>query len=195
MRYWLSLTLAAFAAASLAGCAGVPTSKSNDYIFARTTGGPDCRRLAQPGDTKIRIYCKNSAPSKIWAIAPATSQPAGDMSCRRLATSIEGPVKTYCGTTARWDEFDTRAIKAGVTCRWVGYNHRLARAAGEVCLDGSQWTRAEANSRSRTPASQPGFAYSGNSGWTSPSNSSALDATAGSYGPFPSGGAIGQTFH
>ena len=188
MRYLLSLTLAALATVSIVGCAPA-LQKPNEYTIARTSGGADCQRFAQPGDTKIQIYCRGSR--SIWPVAAPSDSAlaAGYTDCRKLAKRAFGPVLPYCGTPTQWAEFDTEAIKTGVTCRWLGH------PAQEICLDGGQWLRAEANSRSRTLLREHGFAYSGNTGWTSPSNSSALDATAGSYGPFPAGGAIGQTFH
>lgn len=185
MKYRLSLALAALAAAFLAGCATGP-AKSNDYVFARTSGGPDCRRFAQPGDAKIQIYCKQSQPDRLWPTAPA-AQASGDVSCRRLATSITGGIRVYCGNSARWDEFDARAVNAGVTCRWMGYSHGLSRAPQEVCLDGNQWVRAEANRRSRPVDSGVRSWSSGGYG-----NSGSDAAYATSYGYFPAGGAIGQ---
>jgi len=189
MTHLLSLTLAVLAAVSLASCASGPM-KPGDYTIARAAGGSDCQRFAQPGDTQIRIYCKQS--SSVWPVAATDPSvlASGYASCRRLAKAAFGPIRTYCATTAQWSEFDTQAIKTGITCRWLGH------PAQEVCLDGGQWARAEANNRNRSLTSGRGPGYFGSgSGWTQPSNSSALDATAGSYGPFPAGGAIGQTFH
>jgi hypothetical protein len=187
MKYSLSLTFAALAAVSIAGCASAPT-KPNEYTVARASGGSDCQRIAQPGDTKIQIYCQQSR--SIWPVAtPSESARAsGYSSCRRLARSAFGPLQTYCGTTAQWSEFDTLAIKTGVTCRWLGHPAR------EVCLDGNQWVRAEANSRGRTPFRDHSFfGYSsGSTGWTSPSDGAGSQPYATSYGYFPAGGAIGQ---
>src|SRR5262245_37273835 len=125
MRYLLSLTLVAIVALSAAGCVG-PYWRG--YTVAQESGGPHCMRLAQPGDTKIQIYCYR--PSHAKAPTAATT-------CRKLAKAPNNEIRTYCGTDAEWNEYDTWAVTAGVTCRWNAF----ARKDGpnETCQPATQW--------------------------------------------------------
>ena len=151
MRYLFSLTLAAVATLSVAGCAtthGEPAV--NKYTVAQISGGPDCRRLAQPGDTKIHIYCKKS----IWPVTSGSeiAQSASDTTCRSLAQP-DKRIQPVCHSSAEWDEFDTAAVNTGMSCRWFGSGRRNAPAAQEVCLTSSQWAMVETNRAARAISS------------------------------------------
>ena len=189
MRYLLSLTLAAIAALSVAGCA-TPAPTASNYTIAQVSGGPNCRRLAQPGDTKFQIYCTVDS-ERIWAGHPRSSdRTAGDTTCRRLAEPAGKRVETYCATTTQWGEFDARAVNEGVTCRWLGSSRRLSPIPQELCLTAPQWQIAEANLAAYRAS--PGVADAG-SNWPGngiPQPTSPAYAT--SYGYFPAGGAIGS---
>jgi hypothetical protein len=188
MRYLLSLSLAALATLSVAGCA------TTAYTIAQESGGSDCRRLAQPGDTKIRIYCAHT----VWSDTrhqPATRTPAasrpqtsGDSSCRWIAKATDTRIKNICGDTAQWNQFDSAAIAAGVTCRWTAFRPRTQPE--ELCLNVAQWRGLD---------SAPSRAAAAFNVW--PTNDSLIRNSptinpinlTGSYGVFPSGGAIGGT--
>jgi hypothetical protein len=200
MRHSLSLTLAALAVLSVAGCATAPPSSR--YTIAEASGGPNCQRLAQPGDTKIQIYCSKAQPERVWPLTAGTpSEPkSGDTTCRSLAQpadKAERPaltagearptIQTFCGNAADWDKFDTRAASEGVTCRWLGGPVKHGPPRQELCLSAALWQRVETN-RSRALAND-GSNWGGNSGV--PVSGPGVDATS-SYGYFPSGGAIGS---
>ena len=215
MRYSLSLTLAALAALSVAGCATVPTSSR--YTVAEASGGPNCRRLAQPGDTKIQIYCSKAQPEGVWPLAAGThSEPrSGETTCRSLAppesatastppSSANGKlsagrgarpavaqpdnqVQTFCGNAADWDQFDTRAASEGVTCRWLGGPVKHGPPRQELCLSAAQWLRVETNRSTRL--ANEGSNWGGTSGVPVSVDSVGFMS---SYGYFPSGGAIGS---
>jgi hypothetical protein len=196
MRYLLSLTLATLAALCVAGCV-TPVPTASTYSIAQASGGPNCRRLAQPGDTKIQIYCQ-SASHSVWPFSPASvsEQPSSGTSCRELAEAVTTRITTYCGTAAEWDAFDTRAVNEGTTCRWTPGPRRSAgppAQARELCLTAAHWQTFEqavaANRRGRS-AGAPGANWPG-SGVPQGTSGSGFGASS-SYGYFPAGGAIGQ---
>src|SRR5262245_18982406 len=175
MKYLLSLV--ALAVLSMAGCA------TTAYTVAQTSGGQDCRRLAQPGDTKIRIYCSQSHTA-----AAGTTQPLGDGSCRWFAQPTDTRIKSFCANAAQWDQFDMKAVSADVTCRWTSF--RPKASPEELCLNGKQWRAFDT-----TP--QGARAISAGSYWPQndslATNSPTINGGGGSSGIFPSGGAIGGT--
>jgi hypothetical protein len=178
MRYLLSLMLAAIATLSLAGCAG-PYYRG--YTVVQPSPGPNCRRVAYPGDTKIKIYCKRASPAK--------AQTGGDITCRRLTRGVDDTIETFCGNAADWQEYDTWAVNAGVTCSWD------ARAGKdtphETCLTVTQWVaqwRVQAAKLRRGLANSDGFSVpAGVQSGSSP-------AYATSYGGFSPDGTVGQTW-
>ena len=126
------------------------------------------------------------------ATVPASSrynlaQTSGGPDCRRLATTPDHEIHPFCGTAAEWEQFDTWAANAGVTCRWEGPRRN---SAPELCLSVAQWQSFELN-RSRQ------FANAGaGPGWGGDSSTATVSPSAGSYGPssygpFPSGSAVG----
>jgi hypothetical protein len=181
MRYLLSLTLAALL---VAGCATIP--QSSRYTLAETSGGPNCRRLAQPGDTRIQIYCSKAQPERPLA-ASASGETSGDKSCRGLANTPDRKVHTSCGTAAEWEQYDTWAANAGVTCRWEGPRAKGAPQRQELCLTVAQWQRVDANRSQRVAGS--GSDWGGNGG-----GSGSGSPYASSFGAFPAGSAVGGTF-
>lgn len=187
------LLLASLAALSVAGCA--TTTPAATYRFAQTSGGPDCRRVAQSGDTMIRIYCR-----KADSAALSTPESTSDGSeCRLLAEPSSTRIKSFCGSTPEWSSFDIWAVDAGVTCRWTGRRGALelrpvfaatAPASNsspqELCLTVGQWRIFEAD-RNRDVDYSP---WPQNPGRDMPSAGNLYGA--GGYGYFPSGGTIGQ---
>ncbi len=143
----------------------------------------NCQRLAKVGDKKIQIYCivhESSHPTRPMRTARAPEVASGDTSCRRLVKPGNNRIQGFCGDRAQWEEFDTWAVNAGVTCR-------LAGTSQELCLTVAQW-----NSFAR-----PRIDSSAGSHWPgNPSlgiDSSGNQAYGGSYGYFPTGTAIGAT--
>jgi hypothetical protein len=186
MRYLLSLSLAALATLSVAGCA------TTAYTIAQESGGSDCRRLAQPGDTKIRIYCAHS----IWsdtrhAAASAASQPqaSGDSTCRWVAKPTDTRIKNICGDTAQWNQFDSAAIAGGVTCRWTSFRPRAQPE--ELCLNVAQWRGLDSGGARGAVLAGRGWPQN-DSVMTNSPTINPINSTA-SYGVFPAGGAIGGT--
>lgn len=179
MKHLRSFALFAIAALALQGCAA-PSPIRSDLV--RASEGAQCRRLAQPGDQKIQIYCSDQDGNFVLPLA-ASEQKADDTSCRLLA-----PRRRVCGTTAEWDQFDTRAVATGVTCRMrrgsVGHH-----PAEELCLSTAQWEAANRNSRRSVAFGAPG------SNWpVDPSiSTSGNQAYSTSYGFFPQGTSIGAT--
>ena len=188
MRYLLSLTIPALATLWVAGCATVPAASR--YTLAETSGGPDCRRLAQPADTKIQIYCLTAQPKRFWPLdgtALGTPPKSDEKSCRDIANTPDRRIHTTCGTDAEWEQYDTWAANAGVTCRWEGHRPQGARQRAELCLSVAQWQVFEA-SRSR-----PAPSASAGSGWGGGVPPASSPPYASSYGYFPAGSAIGGT--
>jgi len=189
MRYLPSLTLPALAMLWVAGCATVPPSSR--YTLAETSGGPDCRRLAQPADAKIQIYCSKAQPKRFWPLdgtALAAPQKSDEKSCRDLANTPDRKIHTTCGTDAEWEQYDTWAANAGVTCRWEGHRPRGAPQRSELCLSVAQWQVFDANRSRQFPDARS--SWGGDGGGSSGSGS----PYASSYGPFPAGSAVGGTF-
>jgi hypothetical protein len=192
MRTLLSLTLVTLA--TLAGCAAKPAGW--EYTLTQPSGGPNCQRLAKPGDAKIQIYCKTRRPESVWPIEKALSellrpipstgaatQASGETRCRRVSLTSDKKVETSCGTSAQWDEFDSWAVNAGVTCRWpVTLRGKISQ---ELCLSVAQWGRYDA-SRRRAVAN-------GGSNWpgSGVSSGASVPSYATSYG-YSSTGVIGQ---
>jgi hypothetical protein len=186
MRILLSVALATLAI--LTGCATKPAGW--EYTHAQTSGGPNCQRLAKPGDAKIQIYCKTRRPENVWPIEQALSellrpmpstgappQASGETRCRRVSVTSDKKIETSCGTSAQWDEFDSWAVNAGVTCRWpVTLRGKMSQ---ELCLSAAQWglydasrRRAVANTGSNWPGSGvssggSGFGYATSYGYSS----------------------------
>ena len=197
MRYLLSLTLAAIAALSVAGCATV----SDHTAIAAVSKDSGCRRLAHPDDTKIQIYC---ASGRAWADATLTAarETHSGKTCRIAAWFANDKIVQMCGTPAQWDTWDTWAAQADVTCRLTPDPRKSisrtlwTRGPNEICLSAAQWQNpgtirnAFASARAvgvRNVTS--GWSDSGSSG-SAPTGSQAAYAT--SYGYFPAGTAIGQ---
>jgi hypothetical protein len=94
-----------------------------------------CQRLAKMGDKKIQVYCIVDAsrhrPRSVQT-ARALEAPSGDTGCRRLIKPGSNGIQGFCGDRALWEEFDTWAVDAGVTCR-------LAGTSQELCLTVAQW--------------------------------------------------------
>jgi hypothetical protein len=178
---------ALLAALFLAGCAA-----SGMY----TLGSTDCQRLAQPGDSKIQIYCRSperdtaspiSPAMQAEFLTPAADQTSASKTCRRAPRLAVGSIRTFCGDAAEWDEFDTWAVGAGVTCRWTpapGHN-----IPPELCLTAAQWDRFGLN-RGRGRMFSPGSNWPGR-GTPQPTPSGSGFGYATSYG-FSSTGVIGQ---
>jgi hypothetical protein len=188
MKHLLSFSLAAIAALSVTGCA------TPSYTIAQTAGGSDCRRLAQPGDTKIKIYCSDtiwSATSHKPAFRPAAaSQPqvSGDTRCRWVAKPTDKRIRNICGDTAQWDQFDSDAISAGVTCRWTSFRPRAQPE--ELCLNVAGWRSLDSGPRGG--AIVAGANWPGNDSVRTNTNVGMQPGTGGgSYGYFPAGTAIG----
>jgi hypothetical protein len=147
MKHLHSLSVATLAALCLVGCATSPPAGSPDqerYTIARTSGGPDCRRLAQSGDRKIQIYCSDShidaamrAGSHI-ATSPQAGETSGDTNCRRVARLTDRRIQIFCGSTSEWEQFDTWAVSAGISCRWPPARGH-GQASQELCLNAAQW--------------------------------------------------------
>ena len=184
-----SFSLAAMAVLCVAGCAGPAL---NGYTLAQT-GGTACRRFAQPGDAKIQIYCS------AYPVRSARAQPSKDASCRWLAEPADNKfgarATSVCRNAAQWEEFDTAAVNAGVTCRWEkGVD--LKKPPEETCLTAALWQEVEherALIAKRSPAA--GSSASVGSNWPGsgvPTSSSGMSGGS-SYGYFPLGTAIGAT--
>ena len=192
MKHLPSFTLLA-AAFTLQGCAA-PSPMQSDLV--RASADAECRRLAQPGDQKIQIYCSDTDGHFVLPLAEAlpagqlrdaslAEQKAGDTSCRLLA-----PTRTVCGTTVEWDQFDTRAVARGVTCRLrrgsVGHHPAL-----ELCLTTAQWESYNRGSRRTVAVGAPGSSWPGDPAANGAAGNNQAYAT--SYGYFPQGTAIGAT--
>ncbi len=173
MKPLLSFVLAALALLAVTGCA-------TSFDVAQTTGAPDCRRQAQPGDTKINIYC-HKAHSQSAAAQPASTA----TSCRHLADPSGKGVRSFCGNSTEWEQFDTWAANAGVTCRWL--TTRTPRAYEELCLTAAAWQRTGAV-QGYVPNPSGGFGGINDSLQT---NNPANNTGNGSYTSFPAGTAIG----
>jgi hypothetical protein len=180
-RTVLGALSALVAALSLAGCAA---------SSMHTLGSTDCQRLAQPGDSKIQIYCRaperNTPATEAKFLTPVSEQISAGTTCRRAPRLAGSKIRTICSSTADWDKFDTWAASAGVTCRWSpapGHN-----VPSELCLTAARW-EAWALQQSR-PSRAAGFTAGAN--W--PGNGipqPTPPAYATSYG-FSSTGVVGQ---
>jgi hypothetical protein len=139
-----------------------------------------CQRLARMGDKKIQVYCiVHANPHRPRAVrtARAPEAPTGDTSCRRLIKPGNNGIQSVCGDRARWEEFDTWAVNAGVTCR-------LAGTSQELCLTLAQWNNL----------ARPLVNSAAGSNWpTDGINNAGSPAYATSYGYFPQGTSIGAT--
>ncbi len=126
-----------------------------------------------------------------YTIVRASDPSARDISCRLLADP-RNTVRSFCVSAARWEQYDKWAATAGVTCREIpGPGKRQTR---EACLTAGQWRRVNYGDRLAVVGSGRN---AGNLGQAEvlPSNQSEYQQPyATSYGPFPSGGAIGQSF-
>jgi hypothetical protein len=187
MRNLLSFSLAALATLSVAGCA------TTAYTVVQESGGRDCRRLAQPGDTKIRIYCAHTVWSDTRhqpARASATSQPqtSGDSTCRWVAKPTDTRIRNICGDTAQWDQFDSEAITAGVTCRWTPFRRKTQPE--ELCLNVAQWRGLD--SGPARAASATGNVWPTNDSLATNAPGNQIGG-GGPYGYFPAGTSIGAT--
>jgi hypothetical protein len=179
MRYLLSLTLVALAALLAAGCASRPVTEV--YTVAQTSGGANCQRIAQPGDTKIQIYCKKPMFRPLWPIA---AQPVADTTCRWIADPTGKKTQKVCDNAAHWDQFDMLAVNTGVTCRWYPGPRHARNKVPEICLNAPEWKVVE--------SSLVGVPFGGGSNWGGGNTGGSQAAYATSFGPFPAGGAIGQ---
>ena len=166
----------------LAGCAVCNT---------HTLGSTDCQRLAQPGDSKIQIYCRSPERDEPalegTLLTAAAEQTSAGTTCRRAASLAVGKIQTICSSAADWDKFDTWATSAGVTCRWSPAPGR--NVPPELCLPAARWG-AWALQRSRPTRAAGGFSAGANwpgSGIPQPT----APAYATSYG-FSSTGVVGQ---
>jgi hypothetical protein len=189
MKHLPSFALLVVTALTLQGCASAPSPTQSALVKA--SAGAQCRRLAQPGDQKIQIYCSDKDGDFVLPVAKAlpagqlqpASVSADDTSCRLLT-----PRRKVCGTTAEWDQFDTRAVARGVTCRVkrgsVGHH-----PAEEICRSTAQWESSDHSPRRTVAFGAPGSNWPGNSS----TSTSANPAYATSYGYFPQGTSIGAT--
>jgi hypothetical protein len=182
MRQLLPFALAAIATLSFAGCAGpLLTQPIKGYTLSQS-GGPNCFRFAAPGDTKIQIYCN--------AWRPAWGRKVSDVpaNCRQLAKNDDG-LQSVCADATYWDAYDTLAVNAGVICRWT---EQSKQPSTEVCLTAGNWQNA-AYVKFWAPRTRSagGFGAPWGGGGA---GSGSQDSYATSYGAFPAGGAIGQTF-
>jgi hypothetical protein len=112
-----------------------------------------CQRLAKTGDKKIQIYCAvvaNPHRSRSLRTASVPKAPPGDTSCRRLIKAGRNRIESVCGDHALWEEFDTRAVNAGVTCR-------LAGTSQELCLTAARWKFFDNPLRRGLPSGASGF--------------------------------------
>jgi hypothetical protein len=191
MKHLVSLSLAGLATLAIAGCAA-PSPMRSDLVKA--SEGAKCMRLAQPGDQKIQIYCSGkdgdfvlplakAFPAGQLRAASASEQKAGDTSCRLL-----GSRRKVCGTAEEWDQFDTRAVARGVTCRVA--RGSVGFPAEELCLSTVQWESINRRSRRTAAAGDPVFGWPVGAVNPTPSGNQAY---ATSYGYFPQGTAIGAT--
>ena len=185
MKY--ALSLAVLVGLSVAGCATSPqlTAQDSQFTIAQASGGPNCRRLAKPGDTKIQIYCSDERAGRAWA--------AGGRNCRVVSRVDNDQMLRFCGRGAEWEQFDTWAVSRGITCRWVGPTMQRQ----EFCMTSAQWQAFEksptrfAGGRMVAGPSVSGPNWPGNGGGGGSGGSGFGYAT--SYGYFPAGGAIGST--
>lgn len=191
MKYLLSFSLAALAALCVTGCATKPAS--NGYTLAQT-GGTNCRRFAQPDDTKIQIYCSKWQQHRV-----AAQRPSEDTSCRWLSQPADNQfgarAERVCGNAAKWDEFDTSAVNASITCRWeLGAGPK--KRAEETCLTAALWQQVDSYRAQQlanytgTRSGGPGSVGANWPGSGVPSSGNGM-APASSYGYFPAGTAIG----
>jgi hypothetical protein len=121
-----------------------------------------------------------------YAIMRASDPSAVDASCRLLADPRDN-VRSFCASPAQWERYDKWAASAGVTC------NKIPGQSQDACLTTGLWGRLAYSrmapagydwSRANPEPSRVGVRFTGEIQYP----------TAGSYGPFPSGGAIGQTF-
>lgn len=130
-----------------------------------------------------------------YSIVRASAPLTADTSCRLLADEGGAP-RSFCVSAARWAQYDKWAASAGVTCDQMPVPSK--NQPREACLTAGQWRQLRYGpvsvARSVWDGGIPGGSY-----LAPPSNPVTVPGGMGtvstsSYGPFPSGGAIGQTF-
>lgn len=191
MRHLLPFALAAVSVLSFAGCAGpLIANPPKPYALAQT-GGLNCARFAESGDKKIQIYCGT------WRHAKVTVSDAAS-NCRLLLDKSGDGVESSCRDAAQWDQYDTLAVSAGVTCRWRSMTRQTKEQLQapkpqlqEVCLTASNWTKVDDAER-QAPRRRAVDGSFGSPWGGGGAGSGSQDSYATSYGAFPAGGAIGQ---
>ncbi len=130
MRHLLPFALAAIGVLSFAGCAGpLITNPPKGHALAEA-GGRGCARFAEPEDTKIQIYCSTRRHAQVQPVSDVPSN------CRMLLDKSGDGVESSCRDAAQWNEYDTVAVNAGVTCRWRSMTQ-------EVCLTAGNWKKQD----------------------------------------------------
>jgi hypothetical protein len=123
-----------------------------------------------------------------YKIVRASDPSAPNNACRLLADPRD-TLRRFCVSDARWQQYDAWAATAGVTCRQIPGPGK--KQLQDACLTAGLWRRFDY-------AHVPDLSYrwdGGNPGGTTTFYPVDLPQPyAVSYGPFPSGGAIGQTF-
>jgi hypothetical protein len=111
-----------------------------------------------------------------------TSDPsAADTSCRQLADPRD-QVRSFCASAAQWEQYDKWAAGAGVTCD------------EGTCLTAGLWRQLKyGQSAAAAPGWRPVSPGPSTTGLRFTGEITQPYAT--SYGPFPAGGAVGQTFN
>lgn len=130
-----------------------------------------------------------------YKIVRASDPSAPGTTCRLLADPRDS-VRSFCVNAARWAQYDKWAASAGVTCHKIPGPGK--QQLQDACLTAGLWRRydyartlaaaaiVDGGSIGRSDTHISDNAVSNTGGMVQP--------YATSYGPFPSGGAIGQTF-
>jgi hypothetical protein len=127
-----------------------------------------------------------------YSIVRAVDSSAADSSCRLLADPNKG-LRSFCVDAARWEQYDQWAASNGVTCHAIP--GQPEKPSQDACLTAGEWRRLRVG-----PASIANSSSYGGSIGPLPDNSALAPSlmphpSTSSHGPFPSGGAIGQTFN
>jgi hypothetical protein len=123
-----------------------------------------------------------------------TSDPsAADSICRLLADPRDS-VRRFCVDAAKWEQYDKWAASAGVTCQKIPGPGQYQLQ--DACLTAGLWRRFNYARLSATagPGWNGGNPGGSDTGTTTFNPVDLPQPYATSYGPFPSGGAIGQSF-
>lgn len=126
---------------------------------------------------------------KGYNIVRASDPSAGDTSCRLLADPRDS-LRSFCVSAAQWEQYDKWAVSAGVTCHKIPGPWK--QQSQEACLTAGLWRRVNHGPVSAAASNWGGGNPAGSNTTFYPVDLPQPYAT--SYGPFPSGGAIGQAF-